>query len=92
MKQHKTLENLSQQAWRKGVAKQGNWKVKFENGVYTYYHWGTKILEVSGYGDVHYIFGTSKSDADAMNAMCYYHGAPERFTFKPVNGGFMQVS
>ena len=91
MKQHKTLEALSKQAWRTGVAKRGNWKVEFDGGVYSYFHYGKKILEVSGFGKVFDFYGQSRSDADAINAMCYYHGACERFTFKPVNGGFMQV-
>jgi len=37
-------------------------------------------------------YGESKSDADALNAMCAFLGEENySFTFRPVNGGFMRV-
>ena len=36
-------------------------------------------------------YGQSKSDADGLNAMCAYFGLPDRFSFRPVNGGFIKL-
>lgn len=71
---------------------------------YNFRHWGSLVLRLhelvdttSGYDKVvHsatlvYYYGESKSDADGLNAMCAYFGLPDRFTFKPVNGGFMKL-
>jgi len=39
-----------------------------------------------------YVYGESRTDADAINALCQMIGDERRFTFKPVNGGFMEVT
>lgn len=36
-------------------------------------------------------YGESRSDADALNTVCALFGMPDRFTFRPVNGGFKKV-
>lgn len=67
---------------------------------YTIIHYGTPILVIKRVGslmkgykqDIHYTYGESKSDADAINAVLQYFGInSKRFTFKPVNGGFQEV-
>jgi len=71
---------------------------------YTFKHYGTIVLQIEEFannktgrdqaiGRPHLIqyYGQSRSDADGINAMCEYFGLEERFSFKPVNGGFMKV-
>lgn len=90
-KRHKTLELLVGRSTIKGIAKSGNWKVEYENGVYSVYHWDTLVLRINSMGyDV--VYGESKSDADGINAMLDWFGHSDRYTYRPVNGGFMQVS
>ena len=44
--------------------------------------WNTKLT---------YFYGQSKSDADGLNAVCDYFGLSDRWTFRPVNGGFVKL-
>lgn len=65
------------------------------------YHYGTKILtlgwEQAGWRNVSdvvvtHVYGISRSDADAINSVLEYFGVRgERYTYRPVNGGFMRV-
>ena len=88
---HKTLEMLTERAERRGSAKSGNWEVVVDGTEYRYYHWNTLVLEIKG-GKMTYYFGISKSDADGLTAMCHRHGINEKFTFRPVNGGFIRLT
>ena len=65
---------------------------------YTFIHWGTPILEIKrtghllrGYETTYkIIYGESKSDSDAINAMLQHFGIEDvKTTFRPVNGGFI---
>ncbi len=79
------------------------WKIVVTNSMghvalqvtqYTIYHYGTEIARISdrnGYWELHYYYGESKSDADALNGFCSYFGIPKRFTYRPVNGGFQEI-
>lgn len=72
---------------------------------YTFKHYGTIVLQLqhtvsfdSGYyvgqssiPKVLQVYGESRSDADAISAMCLHFGLIDRYTFRPVNGGFMRV-
>ena len=75
-------------------------KEEQKDETYTIIHYGTPILIIKrvgslmkGYNQViHYTYGESKSDADAINSLLQYFGInSKRFTFKPVNGGFQEV-
>ena len=65
---------------------------------YKFYHYGTLILTIDRFGNLfegyeteyEIIYGESKSDSDAINAMLEYFGIDDvRTTFRPVNGGFI---
>jgi len=71
-------------------------------GTYRIYHWGTLILEVEEhktknkwYKDqyINKVYGESVSDARGINAVLEHLGIyTRRYTFKPVNGGFQEVT
>lgn len=61
------------------------------------WHYGTLVANFGGTEDSYivqlkYVYGESRSDADAINALCQMIGDKRRFTYKPVNGGFMEVT
>lgn len=61
------------------------------------WHYGTLVAHFGSTEDSYvvkllYVYGESRSDADAINALCAMIGDERRFTYKPVNGGFMEVT
>ncbi len=70
-------------------------------GYYRIYHWGTLVLEITETENhtrhtteyaKSYVYGESVSDARGINAVLDYFGiGKKRYTYKPVNGGFMEV-
>lgn len=92
MAKHVTLQKLVERASRNGIATSGHWQVELVNGVYKFYHWDTLILTINNNGGFNVVYGESKSDADGINAMLELFGYDNRYTFRPVNGGFMRVS
>lgn len=73
-------------------------KVEKVTDKFTFIHWGTPILEIKrtghllrGYETTYkIIYGESKSDSDAINAMLQHFGIDDvKTTFRPVNGGFI---
>lgn len=75
-------------------------KVEKKEGLWTVYHYGTIILQIRQTGNLYtghnytvdYVYGISKSDADAINALLEYFGIySKQYTYKPVNGGFQEV-
>lgn len=38
-----------------------------------------------------FVYGESTSDADSVNTFLAYYGIDRRFTYRPVNGGFIEV-
>lgn len=59
------------------------------------YHFGTKTLSLAlGFGDdkhITHVYGESRTDADSINTVLHREGFTERYTYKPVNGGFQEV-
>jgi hypothetical protein len=57
------------------------------------YHYGTLTAEVwlADTPQVLHVYGQSRSDADSVNTFLDYFGIKERYTYRPVNGGFQEV-
>lgn len=57
------------------------------------YHYGTKTCEVwlADTPQVLHVYGESRSDADSVNTFLNYFNIAERYTYKPVNGGFQEA-
>lgn len=57
------------------------------------YHYGTLTAEVwiASEPVLIYTYGESKSDADSVNTFLNHFRIDTRYTYKPVNGGFMEV-
>lgn len=65
-------------------------------------HYGTQVLalEWEKFGEfltskcpkLVYYYGQSASDAAALNAVCAQFNLPDRFSFRPKNGGFMKIA
>jgi hypothetical protein len=107
-KQHKTLEALARRAMdtmdkRYSIKRDGvevwaaEWKSDGIRRGLNIWHYGTLIAHFAGTESSYvvqllYVYGESRSDADAINALCELIGEKRRFTFKPVNGGFQEVT
>jgi len=76
-------------------------KIERKIAHYRIYHWGTLVLEIRetqkdyGYGHQYCItdiYGESVSDARGINAALDYFGiGGMRYTYRPVNGGFIGI-
>lgn len=61
---------------------------------YEVFHYDTLIARISDRNErweLHYFYGESTSDADALSGLCAHFGIAKRFTFRPVNGGFQEI-
>lgn len=74
------------------------YRVQFEKGglagdTAVLYHYGTPTAEVwlSDTPQLLDVYGESRSDADSVNTFLAQLGIDKRYTYKPVNGGFMEV-
>lgn len=63
--------------------------------LYKLYHYGTLTANVVVNNDgtpvARYVYGESRSDADSVNTFLDYFGIDTQYTYRPVNGGFMEV-
>lgn len=57
------------------------------------HHYETHTAEVwlADTPQVLHVYGESRSDADSINTLLHELGAKERYTFRPVNGGFQET-
>lgn len=57
------------------------------------YHYETMTAQVwlAEPAQALYVYGESRSDADSVNTFLYYFGIEKQYTYRPVNGGFMEV-
>lgn len=64
--------------------------VQINGTLVTLVHWGTVTLQLDlATNELVHWYGESNSDRDSMNTLCHFLGLPYRFSYKPVNGGFV---
>ena len=69
-------------------------KGDYHDAIINLYHYETLTAEIlldGGVTRLGYVYGESRSDADSINTLLAYLNIENRYTFRPVNGGFMRV-